>query len=454
MPNQNILTYASKVNNVQQVYYSPVVTLQPSNQILSSIYAFLAKVEPWPDEQNPPAPQQTQKYLKSVFNNMFVVKKLNSNNISPVVERIDWTAGTVYDYYQDDVDMFQRDQNGFLVKHFYVKNKYDQVFKCLWNVNGAPSTVEPYFEPGTYGSNNIFKGADGYKWKFLYTINSGLKLKFMDATWMPVLAGSNALSPIGTSAGYGNIDVINVLNGGSGYDPANSVITVSITGDGTGAAATAQVSNGAISDIIVTNSGQNYTYANVTISSALGSNSSLIGPVSPIGGHGYDPISELGCARVMFSVEFNASENGIIPTDVDYHQVGLLVNPVAKDSVPYAANGTIYKTTTDFAMAPGFGVYNNDEIIFQGSTLDTASFTARVLSFDPASNVIRLINTKGIPTTSAPVYGSDSKTARTLLSYSTPNFVAPSGYIVFLENRTGVQRSFDGIEQYKFVLSY
>ena len=62
----------------------------------------------------------------------------------------------VFDYYQDNVDMLAVDENDFLIKSFYIKNRYDQVFKCLWNNNAQPSTREPYFEPGTYGSNNLF----------------------------------------------------------------------------------------------------------------------------------------------------------------------------------------------------------------------------------------------------------------------------------------------------------
>jgi len=40
------------------------------------------------------------------------------------------------------------------------------------------------------------------------------------------------------------------------------------------------------------------------------------------------------------------------------------------------------------------------------------------------------------------------------LSYSSPKFVLSSGNILSIENRTGVQRSTDGIEQFRFVLGY
>ena len=361
MANKNLLTYNAKVTQVEQVYYSPVAVLPPPfGTAISTTYCILSHIVPWADDNNPPQPSQDQKNIKSVFKSMFVAKQIYSNDISPVIERIDWTSGTSYEYYKDDVDMFELDGAGLLVFKFYVRNKYDQIFKCLWNNQGGPSTQEPFFQPGSYGTNNIYVGSDGYKWKYMYTIDAGLKRKFMDSTWIPVPVGANTPNPIQSSAGYGDIEVINMVNTGSGYDPANSTITVTITGDGSSAAGTAEVSNGAITNIVVTNTGANYTYANVSVTSSSGSGASAIAPISPIGGHGFDPVSELGCGHVLFTCEFNGSEGGKIPVDIDYRQVGLLINPVALSSYPYPADKPIYKTTTDFVVAPGFGAYTAD----------------------------------------------------------------------------------------------
>ena len=466
MANKNIITTGAKVSAVDLSYVAPSARTAPDYNIpVTTTYCFLSKALPWADDINPPTPTADVKYIKQVQKNMFVAKLIGVNDISPVIERIDWTSGEVYEHYQDDIDMIELDNNGFLIRIFYVKNKYDQVFKCLWNNNDQAATVEPYFEPGTYSTNNIFKGADGYKWKYIYTIDTGLKVKFMDKTWIPITVGSNTPSPLITTAGAGSIDVINVTNGGSGYDPANAVITVTVTGDGTGVVATANVVSGVINDIIVTNSGSNYTYANVTITSSLGSGATAEAPTSPVGGHGFDPISELGCSHVMFTSEFNGSEGGIIPTDIDFHQLGLVINPSSRASQATAtalginstipANNSIYKTSTDLIVAPGFGTYVQDEVIFQGpdDDIENATFTATALSFDTSTNVLRLINTTGTLTTNAPVRNVP-KTNRTLLSYSTPDFSALSGYVTYIENRSSVQRSSDGIEQIRIVLGY
>jgi len=454
MANKNLLTNAAQVIQVEQTYYSPVAIIPTNSQVISTLYCFLSHIDPWEDDNNPPEPTQDQQYLKSIFKSIFVAKKVTTNQISPVIERIDWTSGTVYSYYQDDVDMFQKDSYSRLFLKFYVRNRYDQVFKCLWNNNDGESTDEPFFQPGTYGTNNIYTAADGYKWKYMYTIDVGIKQKFMDSDWMPIPIGQNIPNPIQTSAGLGDIEVINVVNGGSGYDPANAVISVTITGDGTGATGTVEVANGEITNIIVNNTGSNYSYANVAITSALGSDASAIAPVSPIGGHAFDPISELGCSEVIVTCEFNGSEGGIIPTDIDYRQVGLIINPTTLSSYPEPANGSIYKVSTDFVVSAGFGVFLNDEYIYQGPSLEAATFFAKVVSFDTASNTIRLINTQGTYTVNAPVFGHSSGTTRTLLSVSLPDFQSFSGYISYIENRAAIQRSSDGIEQFRFLLGF
>mgnify|MGYP006267217295 CR=1 FL=1 len=460
MANKSLITNGAFVSEVEQVYYAPSVVIPPNlDTKLNTLYCFLANVQPWEVDTDPPIPQQDVKSLKSIYKNIFAVAKLTTNDISPVVYRIDWSPNTKYDFYRDDVDMVAVDENGRLIRSFYIKNRYDQVFKCLWNNNDGLSTVEPYFEPGSYNTNNIFQSNDDYKWKYMYTIDAGSKLKFMDNTWMPVPVGKNIPNPF-SAAKAGSIDVINVTYGGALYDPANGAITVTVTGDGTGATATAVVKEGEnkISDIIVTNPGSNYTYANVSISSTYGFAASTIAPTSPIGGHGFDPISELGCRHAMMSVEFNGSENGIIPTDITYHQVGLIMSPTLnslKTQANYTpASGNIYKTTTSFQVSPGFNQFVSGEIIYQGESVENATFAGTILTFNVTTNVVEVLNMSGTPTLNAQIKGKTSTTSRTLLSYTPPDFALFSGYINYIENRAGVQISADGIEQFKFVLGF
>lgn len=461
MSNKNLITTNFKTNKAEQDYYSPVSTL--NNQAVTTMYAFLSKIAPWGGD--PEFPAQDQKYIKNVFKNIFVVKKLITSDINPVIQRFDWSSGTVYDYYQDDIDMFETDQNDFLIFQFYVRNRYDQVFKCLWNNSNAPALNEPFFQPGSYGTNNIYVGTDGYKWKYMYTIDIGSKRTFMDANWMPVPATIIKPDPYLVGPGSGDIEVINITNPGSGYDAVNSFIQVTVTGDGT-TTATGNVLllNGSVKDVIMANTGQNYTTATVSITaftsanlaqiSGFGTGASAISPVSPIGGHGSDTISELGCSHVMYSMEFNGSEGGFVPTDVTYYQVGLIANPVSISSYPNPANGTIYKVSTDIVVATGFGSFISGETVVQQTQAGQVYFSATVLSFNSTTSVVSVINITGTPNINATLQGSISSTTRTVLSVNIPDFIPMSGYLSYIENRDGIQRSSDGIEQLRFILAY
>ena len=470
MSNPNLLLNNSKVSQIEANYFLPVAQVY-GNQI-ASIYAFMGQEDPWPTANNveiPSTPVDTEQYRKKIFKNMIAAKKVGINNISPVLQRIDWSANTVYTAYNDTQNL--------IGTNFYIRNRYDQVFKCLWNNNGGPSIYEPFFQPGTYQTNNIFANAgDGYKWKYMYTIDAGSKKTFMDASWMPVPVGINTPQPYLTNAGTGDIEVINVTNGGTGYDAVNSYIVVTVTGDGQGATAnisSAQITNGTITDIIVKPgfSGNNYTQANVSITaytsanlshvSPLGSGATAIAPISPVGGHGYDPVSELYCNHVMITAEFNGSEGGMVPVSgVTYRQVGVLIDPqmygvVNGQSAPVLANGAIYNTTTQLTVSAGAGaLFAPDELAQQTDSFGNILFQGTVVSFDSTSNILYVINTLGSPVIGSNILGISSGSARTIFNVSNSALIPFSGYITYVENRPGIQRSADSIEQFKFVLGY
>lgn len=461
MDNKNILTHGAKLVSITQGYYSAVASIPNSTIPVTNYYCFLSKVDNWPVDEFPPYPEQNNAALKQVRKNIFALKKISVNNISPVIQRVDWTSGETYVYYQDNINIFEKDSSGLIVYKFYVKNKYDQVFKCLWNNNEQPASVEPYFEPGTFTDDGIFQGVDGYKWKYMYTIDTGLKVNFMDAYWIPVQIKGRAPNEKTVTqttkllpAGAGNIEVVNVLNGGSGYDTSNAAVFVTIVGDGILASGEAVVSGGKIVDVSVTNAGTGYTYADIVITSELGSGANAVAGISPIGGHASDALGELGCDHIMLTAQFNATEGGLIPTDIDFHQVGIIVDPVTSATQPNPANGIVYNATTEFLVALGGGLYAEDEWVYQGSSLQNCSFKAQVLNFESDKNLLKVINKTGDPQPNSPIFGDTSKTVRTVITVNQPIYTTFSGYIMFVENRTGVERSVDGIEQFKFVLGY
>jgi hypothetical protein len=449
-----ILTTYGSVVEVELTYFFAITASGFTPNAQSSSYFFIGKPDQWPDDNNPPIPTQDQAYIKQTYKHMFATKLVTSSNLSPVVPRIDWTTGTVYTPYTDYDNMFTTDANGIITKPFYVRNRYDQIFKCLSNDNGAVSTVEPILQAGSTDATQTLYLSDGYKWIYVTTIDKGLKKSFFDNQWMPLAVGISTPNPL-TPAGLGSINAINVTNPGSGYSNGVTTTVVTINGDGQGATAYANVDNNMVQDVIVTSTGNNYTYSTVTISPQagyFGNNATANAIISPIGGHGYDPVSELGCNHIMLSVEIDGSENGNVPTDVSFRQVGVIINPLLTDgTVP---TGSVYNTSDLAIVSFGLGSFLSGETVYQGSSANNASFTATVCSFDSGNNVVSLINTVGTYTLGAALYGATSGTSRVLLQYTPTSFSVGSGYAMYFENRQPVQRSPNGNEQLRLVLRF
>lgn len=412
------------------------------------------------DNEHPPKPKDTIKYKKDIFKNMFYLKKITSNNISPVIRRINWVSGETYAYYRDDINLYEKNADGTLVHNFYVMNQFFQVFKCLWNNNGGPSTVEPYFVAGNFDdTTNIFYDPDdGYKWKYMFTISYGKLQQFMDEKWIPIPI-STPPEVLYSSEKVGGIEVINVTNGGEDYDPSISVIDVVIDGDGVGATAYAEVdqTTKTIQNIVVRTPGYNYTSANVVISSPKGNNATAFASVSPIGGNGADIISEMGCDTIMIAFLFQESEGNKLPIDMQIRQIGLLSSPTANSTYPYVANAESYSTSTDVIVSNGFGSFQDGEIVYQtpnNANFANSTFTATCVNYEAAPNKLRLINLNGTYVTGSSIYGLSSGTARTLLQSFNPDLIKYTGRIIHIENRQEIQRSSDGLELFRLVLKF
>jgi hypothetical protein len=62
---------------------------------------------------------------------------------------------------------------------------------------------------------------------------------------------------------------------------------------------------------------------------------------TPVGGHGYNAVEELGAVYLMISQNFDADEDGVFPVNDDYRQFGLWNNPLLVDGTT-PADGTAY----------------------------------------------------------------------------------------------------------------
>jgi len=115
--------------------------------------------------------------------------------------------------------------------------------------------------------------------------------------------------------------------------------TVTIRGDGRGALAYSEVNgSGQIANVNIINVGSDYSEADVfiTANSIHGSGATANAIISPIGGHGKDPIRELGGDRVLLNVQFegslgvSANGNGYIPANTDFRSISILKDPILK----------------------------------------------------------------------------------------------------------------------------
>ena len=121
----------------------------------------------------------------------------------------------------------------------------------------------------------------------------------------------------------GTIEVIKVVDGGSGYGGA----TANILGDGIGATADVVCSGGKVTKVIVTNPGSGYTWTDVQITGNSGSSGAVVRAImSPLGGHGSNAIDELNANSIVFYTSISRDKNQGIEINNDYRKVGLVRN--------------------------------------------------------------------------------------------------------------------------------
>jgi len=436
----------------------------------TQMYLFIGRSQPWTSDASPDTPVDTVEAEYFNYDDMIAMKRIQSSDVSHAILRRDWTSGKYYDIYRHnydgssaqgaDIDAGTSTTRATLfdANYFVVTDEYN-VYKCLDNRNSsnvvAASTVKP-----TGTSTTAFTTADGYVWKYMYSISAADVLKFVSTDFIPVKTlDSNPGSTdsyysqwlVQAAAVSGAIGNIIVTNGGSGY---TSAPTVTIAGDGTGATATATVSGGAVTAINITAAGTGYSYVTVSMSGGAGSNATASAIVSPKGGHGADPIKELGGFYVIMNVRLEyADGSGDFPVDNDYRRIGIVKDPVLYGTTNLATTSTLRATKTLTLQAGVTGTFTVDEIITQA----TSGATGRIVSYDSTTRTIYYIKQQGVQnniafTTGYNITGGGSGAIGNVSALGNPEVAVDSGDIIYYENRRPINRASDQLEDIKIVV--
>ena len=153
----------------------------PTESLNTINYIFIAKSTSWGTPDDPTeATDNTFDTEYQHWREMLSASRIQSSDVSSVIKRYDWVAGTVYREYDDisstlfDVDYqtTTASLDNELAQPFYVittSSGDKRVYKCLNNNGGAASTIEPTHITPQPLRNTL---TDGYIWKFLYSTSS------------------------------------------------------------------------------------------------------------------------------------------------------------------------------------------------------------------------------------------------------------------------------------------
>jgi len=456
----------------------------------SSSYIFIGRSFDWPDENDPPAPANSVGEELDAWSDMIALKKVGSADVSHGIARVDWTDGVKYDEYQHNVSATNTStvntENNIYDSKFYVLTDEYNVYKCIRtgrDANGATvvSDVKPTGTSATIlvstSDSNAASGR-GYLWKYMYTISASDTIKFVTNDFIPVktLGAQTEIDGTGTGGGLnasasndgsaqwdvenqavdGAVLHVVVTNGGAGY--TNGDHSAVIDGDGSSGVATVTVAGNAVTHINVTTAGTGYKRASIDIDevSGIGGGSSATCDViiSPLIGHGADPVQELGGNYVIVNARLEFAEGtGDFPTDNDFRRIGLIQDPFSTGTTLLDASTAFAYNKMSVTSAAGIAV---DDILKSSQTDGAGVKVGRVLSVTGTTvSYLPQANSEGGYVDFANADNLfEGSTARGAVNaaITPPEVVRYSGQILYIENRGAVTRASDQIEDIKLII--
>ena len=496
--------------------------LDTTNKFVSSLsdnqfYMALGRPNAWADDTTPTTPYENDYTSHTLWENMFAMKRVDATDIIHCSTRNLWVSGTTYVEYDDQDTNIES-------KVYHVISANNNVYMCLKAGSGASSTNPDVTGVQTSGVIN-HSGSDGYIWKYMYTVPTADVTKFLTTSFMPVRriaeapagGADTALTnqwSVQTNAVDGAIYNMKITTAGTGY---TSAPTLTITGNGTSATATATVSGGAITGITMTNVGTGYTHATVTVTGGAGSGGAVRPVIGPVGGFGKDATNDLRAHYVTINTVFTGDESGTIPDSNDFRQIAILKNPIEKatESATVSASssmviGNFYKiltigNTTDanwatvgstsgnpvvgevfkalattlagsstgtIAQVAEASAYNTcksltvatgvtftaDQLI-EGHTSGTVGAKGMVVEYNATSGVLHYIQNEatgfGTFTASHYIRGDGTSIAgQDVTAVGAPLINHHSGDVMFVENRSATSRADGQVETVRLVIAF
>ena len=412
----------------------------------NSIYITVGKANLWANDAAPPTPVYCTEEINDFWSNMTGGKKLTGNDIYYAASRYTWTSNTRYAEYRSDADMGNN--------QYYVVTSDWNVYKCISNGFGKISTTEPT----AISPTNISNTSDGYIWKYMLTLSTNERQRFMTENVIPLktltVDNGSLQWQVQNNAISGAIFNAYIQAPGSNYSNASNII-VTVSGDGSGANATVGINNisNVVNSITFSSYGTGYTYASISISGGGGSGANIIPIISPYNGHGYDPVSELSATSLIINGRIQNSENGIISIENDIRQIGLVEAPKKYGSSNIQSN-TAFSQTMDLTMANYGSDYEEDELVYQGTSYATSTFSARVLEWDSPNLILKLINIDGTPTSDV-LNGVNTAASRYVVEIdSNPDCEPRTGKVLYMENIVPIERAPYQTESFKITLNF
>ena len=262
-----IITSKFRLNNAEQF------TESFSESAPTAYYLFIGRSSTWQTDVDvqgnsivegtdsvPPTPNDDVVSEFYNYDEILGLKKIASSDVTQVIPKRTWTTGTTYDMYEHNISAANTSASSatnLFDAAFYVINSSNAVYKCIENDGATASTSEP-----TSTSNSIFSVADGYRWKYMYSLSTSQVTNFVSTDFMPVSTNST----VSAAAVNGALDTVLIAAGGSNYDvsggaTSGTITAVPIRGDGSGGIASVTLTSGSVSAVTITTAGTNYTYA-------------------------------------------------------------------------------------------------------------------------------------------------------------------------------------------------